>query len=87
MGNVTNHYRDRAETEAIKRCPINEVDALTEMRNARKRAVFCNGYEAGEEQTIERASEWWKQRLVGFLGEGLSDSIINEFKDYMTKYD
>ena len=82
MGNVTSHYR--AESEAIKRCPINEVDTLVEMRNAKKRAIFCNGYEAGEEQTIERASEWWKQRIVNFLGEDLSDSIVKEFKDYMT---
>lgn len=74
---------NRAESEAMKRCPINEVDTLVEMRNAKKRAIFCNGYETGEEQAIERASEWWKQRIIGFLGEGLSDSIVKEFKDYM----
>ena len=39
--------------------------------------------EATADEIIEKASEWLRSRFMGFLGEGLTDKLLEEFKDFM----
>lgn len=44
---------------------------------------FKNGYEQAEKDTLERAIEWWRPRLRGIVSMGLTEGIIEEFKNGM----
>ena len=47
------------------------------------RHLFMQGYETAEKETIDKAAEWWRKHIVGFLNEGLADGVVEEFKQAM----
>lgn len=52
-------------------------------RNAAERKGFREGYEQAEKDTLEKAIEWWRPRLCGFLKEGLTEGVLGEFRKAM----
>lgn len=83
----------RAEGEALKRFPEEMtrlpyqdlIDAFGGKEyvdfNSMPRGYFQLGYEQAEKDTLERAIEWWRPRLCGFLKEGLTDGVLEEFRN------
>ena len=44
---------------------------------------YGQGYKQAQTDFMEKAEKWWYDHLVGFLKEGLTDGVINEFKEFM----
>lgn len=51
--------------------------------NLEGREGFEEGYDEGRKDTIEQASSWWYEHIVGFLGEGLAKGVLEEFQNEM----
>ena len=54
-------------------------------RNMEAREYYKQGYEQAEKDFMEKAEKWWYDHLVGFLKEGLTEGVISEFRQHITK--
>ena len=66
----------------VDKCHEYDAESVKEAR-----VYYVEGYDQAERDTIGRVSQWWKKRLVGFLSEGMADSIIKEFENEMSADD
>ena len=83
----------KAEKRAMEIYPIPKrknfirlEDFASAVKEADKNRInFIKGYGAAQNDTIEQASKWWYEHLVKFLGKGLAESIVEEFKQEIEK--
>lgn len=72
----------RAEEMALKAYP-EETRFVRDYNQLAKRQIYQQGYEQGEKDMIERACEWWYQRIAYVFGNSLTKNIAEEFKQAM----
>lgn len=66
-----------AEEAAWKWATENKLDPYSMGR------AYGEGYEQAEKDALERAIEWWRPRLCGFLKEELTEGVLEEFRKAM----
>ena len=71
----------RAERAAYAKYPPKMIGHGDVMKIHRH--LFKQGYETGENETLERAAKWWYDHTVGFLKEGIAKNVVEEFKQAM----
>jgi hypothetical protein len=84
----------KAEERAFERCPKSE-NAIEEMRNERKRAIFTEGYRQAEKDleltwedlaTIEKlCDDFIKHNQTPMGDEEFYKEILKQFKNYKEK--
>lgn len=47
------------------------------------RKFYIRAYEQAEKDTLERAIQWWTPRLFVVLKEGLTEGVLEEFRNAM----
>lgn len=77
----------RAEDEANKAFPGAMVTVCARGNKFQAGPIlrhgFIRGYEQAEKDTLERAIEWWRPRLQVMTRTGLTEGIIEEFRNGM----
>lgn len=76
----------KAEERALEAYPYNSAYTDNDVEydgNFCNRLPYIEGYEQAENDTIERACEWWKIHLEGIISDGLIDGILQEFRKAM----